>query len=1090
MHSKTIVPISWETEDKAIDRQNKSRIKTIRETILGPYIVLRNYWEPIHYELEWLQLIDKQEVHIKGNASKGKSHLVLDIFKQYHDRGFPAIFISAKDFKTKDNVRTQILKTLDLPSGITFKTFLDNLDMIGKQKGVKSLFIIDGLNESLHWNIIWESGLSEIRSEIMTGRYENLLFITTYRTSYEEEIFGDFFSQSDNYYLNFEISGFDEDNFEDALEKYKDYYNVKITNNANIRSLFRDNPLALRIFCVTNKGQTVSLSNMTIFDVFDHYLEHCNDRIVEKLPLRKKLNKKFLLKKLDPLCDYVWDHNTNHISINNTNLSDDEIDAIISEDLLLYRDWDKGEIVMFTYDLLAGYLISKNIINQYNDGITFLSYFESSILPKLISVDKNLKHPLYDDILSCLLTLAIDKFGFIFGKFKSGKLVYHIIKSIYSSSVSTLASNREDIEIYLGQNLYASKEFLNLSFQVAFSLDNSFNFLFTSKLLKQISIWERDLYWTTKIMEDFRFNRIEEWVTNLISKYSQLNIERHLSNVEAYYLMWLLTTNCHKLRYLVTKALFLYAKKQPKDFVMILKESLSINDLYVPERMLAVAYGLILNTQPLRLREETKTWAIEIANVVWESIFSSNPILKTAHINIRHYSQRIIEIVAKRYPNDFTMDISVIYKPYGITINDINKWEKVRGWSGPMRMDFSNYTIGSLIPEGHSYSDPDLKQRVRGYIMNRVSEIGWNENRFGKVDNNIKNISNYSRHNDSDKIDRFGKKYSWIAYYEAAGILQDNSLIYDEFDKWRPAGLDIDPTFASNTKEIDSVFLETLGDGISMEDWLYNEHYLDISSKLYVSHSISENITNEFVCMYGYMSRKNKSLDRSRFAFIRPFIIKSEEFDSFFKYLQDADLTRHIITDEIDNYSCCAGEISLFPDASYSNWVEISFRISPEETANTAQEMEDILRIYLDKHGEVELDPDGKLYRLIDKFNSDYIDFKVLVPTMNYCASFDCSQSSCNTLSKEIIFSEHLYFIPQTFNLEDSNGNLAFYNVRCLLNDTDSQHYSYLRRDLLDSFLRKNGLSMLWLVWGEKDYSSNRVLFEKYKQIISYKLKN
>lgn len=1089
-HSKTIAPISWDAEDKETDRQNKSRIKTARETILGPYFVLKDYWDPINYVLDWLQLIDKQEIHIKGDASKGKSHLILDLFKQYHDKSLPAVFISAKDFKTEENVCSQILEVLDLPSGVTFKTFLDNLNMFGKQKGVKSLLVIDGLNESLRWNIIWESGLSEIRSEITTGRYENLIFITTYRTSYEEEIFGDFFNQLDNYYLNFEISGFDEDNFEDALEKYKKYYNVTFTNNANIRLLFRNNPLALRIFCVTNKGRTVSLSNMTIFDVFDHYLAHCNDRIVEKLQLRKKLNKKFLLKKLSTLCDYAWEHNTNRISIDDANLSEEEIDAIEGENLLLYRDWYQEENVIFTYDLLAGYLISKNIIGRYNDKITFLADFESSILVKLISEDNKSRHPLYDDILSCLLTLAIDKFGFIFERFNSGKLVYHIIKSIYSSSVSTLECNRAKVETYLGQHLTSSKELLNLSLPIAFSLDNPLNFLFTSKLLKQMSIWERDLHWTAKIMDDLRYDRIEDGIIELIAKLSQPNTERFLSEAGAYYLMWLLTTNCHRLRFLVTKALFLYAKKQPNDFVIILKESLSINDLYVPERMLAVAYGLILNTQPLRLREESKTWVIEIANVVWESIFSSNPILITAHINIRHYSRRIIEIVAKLYPCYFTNDISVIYNPYGITTNDIDKWEKVRGWSGPMQMDFSNYTIGSLIPEGHSYSDPDLKQRVRGFIMMRVSDFGWNENRFGKVDNNIRHMSDYSRHNDSDKIDRFGKKYSWIAYYEAAGILQDNSLIYDEFDKWRPAGLDIDPTFASNFKETDSVFLETLGDEVSMDDWLYNEDDLDITSKLYVSHNISENITSEFVCLYGHISRENKSLDRSRFAFIRPFIIKSEDFDKFVKYLQDADLSRHIIVDEIDNYSCCAGEISAFPDATHSNWVEMSFRISSEEIDQTAQEMEAILQIYIDDNGNVELDPDGKLDGLIDKFNSDYIDFKVMVPTMNYCASYDCSIGSCNTLSKEIIFSEHLYFIPQTFNLEDSNGDLAFYNVSGHINETDSQHYSYLRRDLLDSFLRKNGLSMLWLIWGEKDRSSRPVLFEKYKQLISYKNKN
>lgn len=1088
--SEIFTPVNWETEEKEKNAQIRHQIKKARETFLGPYFVLRNYWSPIYYVFGRFELIKKTEVHIRGNASKGKSHLVLNLLDQYHDLKLPAIYISAKDLKTEDDIKTQILKALDLPSTINFHELLSNLNILGKIHGVKTLFIIDGLNESLYWHQIWKSGISEIRSEINASSLKNLIFITTYRTSYEEEIFNDFFYQTGNYDSRIDVYGFDNDNFYEAFEKYTGYYKVTITNDINVASLFRENPLALRIFCITNKGCSVSLSNMTIFDVFDRYLQYCNANIVKILNLPIRYNKSFLIKKLSAICNYAWENNTNRIPLNKAGISIDELSAIEHEDLLLYREWGGQEDIMFTYDLLSGFMIAQNILQRYTDKESFISDFDSIMLPKLIVDENGNQHPLFDDILSCLIILSIEKFGFIYYDYTHRDLVYYIIKAIYQSSTNTLRQHEADIKEYLHRYLISSKELLSLSFSVAFSPENPLNFEFTSSLLEEMTIWERDLLWTTKIMEDFRYEKLAEYINNLIEDLSHINTVWEVSNATAHFLMWLLTTNCHKLRFLVTKALFLYAKRQPDDFVIILKESLSINDLYVPERMLAVAYGLILNTQPLRLRESSKTWAIEIANAVWESIFSSNPILKTAHINIRHYSQKIIEIVAKLYPCNFTKDISVIYKPYGITRNDIDKWEKVRGWSGPMRMDFSNYTIGSLIPEGHSYSDPDLKQRVRGYIMKRVSDLGWNESRFGKVDNNISHISDYSRHNDSDKIDRFGKKYSWIAYYEAAGILQDNSLIYDEFDKWRPAGLDIDPTFASNSKEIDSVFLETLGDGASMEDWLYNEHDLDITSKLYVSHRISEKITSEFVCLYGHMSRENKSLDRSRFAFIRPFIIKSEELDGFVRYLQDADLSRHIIVDEIDNYSCCAGEISIFPDATHSNWVEMSFRISPEETAQTAQEIEAIFQIYIDGNGEIELDPDGKLDGLVDKFNSDYINFKVMVPTMNYCASFDCSIGSCNTLSKEIIFSEHLYFVPQAFNLEDSNGNLAFYNVSGLLNDTDSQHYSYLRRDLLDSFLHKNGLSMLWLIWGEKDRSSRPVLFEKYKQLISYKTKN
>lgn len=399
-------------------------------------------------------------------------------------------------------------------------------------------------------------------------------------------------------------------------------------------------------------------------------------------------------------------------------------------------------------------------------------------------------------------------------------------------------------------------------------------------------------------------------------------------------------------------------------------------------------------------------------------------------------------------------------------------------------MDFSNYTIGSLIRDGHSYSDPELKQRVRGYIMQRITDLGWNETRFGVIDNNINRFSDYSRHNDSDKIDRFGKKYSWIAYYEVAGILQDNGLIYDEYDEWRPAGIDIDPTFPTESKEIDVFFLDILGKDSTMENWLNETDEFDFGPKLCVNHNSSENTIEEFICLYGYMSVEDKSIDRSRFVFIRPLIIKTEFLDKFTEYLQSGTLSRHNLLDVINNYSCCAGEMNIFPQATYSNWGEMSFQISQDESYSAYKEIEAILQSYIE--GKSEFDPDGKLDNLMEVFNAYSIEFNVLIPTMNYSVSFDCSIGTCMTLSKEIIMSENLFFIPRTFDIQDVYGNLAFYNVRGTLDEDNSQHYSYLRKDILDQFLQKNGLSMVWIIWGEKDNAGCPTLFEKYSHLVKY----
>ena len=135
--------------------------------------------------------------------------------------------------------------------------------------------------------------------------------------------------------------------------------------------------------------------------------------------------------------------------------------------------------------------------------------------------------------------------------------------------------------------------------------------------------------------------------------------------------------------------------------------------------------------------------------------------------------------------------------------------------------------------------------------------------------------------------------------YEVAGILQDNGLIYDEYDEWRPAGIDIDPTFPTESKEIDVFFLDILGKDSTMENWLNETDEFDFGPKLCVNHNSSENTIEEFICLYGYMSVEDKSIDRSRFVFIRPLIIKTEFLDKFTEYLQSGTLSRHNLLDVI-----------------------------------------------------------------------------------------------------------------------------------------------------------------------------------------------
>ena len=65
------------------------------------------------------------------------------------------------------------------------------------------------------------------------------------------------------------------------------------------------------------------------------------------------------------------------------------------------------------------------------------------------------------------------------------------------------------------------------------------------------------------------------------------------------------------------------------------------------------------------------------------------------------------------------------------------------------------------------YLDRSLLQR---YIVKRVFDLGWTEERFGSFDRNQIGSNDRGDH----RAERIGKKYQWIAYHEVMALLADN----------------------------------------------------------------------------------------------------------------------------------------------------------------------------------------------------------------------------------------------------------------------------------------------------------------------------
>ena len=67
---------------------------------------------------------------------------------------------------------------------------------------------------------------------------------------------------------------------------------------------------------------------------------------------------------------------------------------------------------------------------------------------------------------------------------------------------------------------------------------------------------------------------------------------------------------------------------------------------------------------------------------------------------------------------------------------------------------------------------------IRNWVVKRAYELGFDVNLHGAYDRFAKK---WTFRNSDKRIDRIGKKYQWIAFYEIMGILADNYKYEDDY---------------------------------------------------------------------------------------------------------------------------------------------------------------------------------------------------------------------------------------------------------------------------------------------------------------------
>lgn len=431
--------------------------------------------------------------------------------------------------------------------------------------------------------------------------------------------------------------------------------------------------------------------------------------------------------------------------------------------------------------------------------------------------------------------------------------------------------------------------------------------------------------------------------------------------------------------------------------------------------------------------------------------------------------------------------------------------------------DFGRYVFQNAL---HSY-DVDDKKMFNYAVYYIQTELGFTEEYFGEYD---QHCGSYDR-NQTIKLERIGKKYQWITMYNMLARISDHCKMVDRWNypekedvqfegAWEPYVRDFDPTLNRNFMVCDvapkfDVLDELLAKGkeenkivdISTADeqktWLESKGiFFDELKDTLVLTDYNE---TKWICLTKYCDTGRKDLNTEKllvWSWLYAYFVSPKQADEF---SQCAKNGCSVITDDIashhETYSVYNREYPWSPSCRELNanaWVDAQIKTGEYETIIEAVEVpyispiEAILRKYRglteDKEQNDEVFVDGGYEE--DNFEIPGIQFrekatkreikkeigKILHATTDLLweEEYDATKETAISQSMpcaQIIEIMNLRQQKEDGFFYDSNGTLAAFDTDL----TQKINSVVVRKDILDAFLRKSGMKLVWLVDAEKE---------------------
>ena len=564
--------------------------------------------------------------------------------------------------------------------------------------------------------------------------------------------------------------------------------------------------------------------------------------------------------------------------------------------------------------------------------------------------------------------------------------------------------------------------------------------------LERYGMADRDLLWSEYLRHAVPGNSVVYRLLEWVERSPEGGMDRDTAANTMLHLSLFLTTTNRYLRDRTTRALFRLGLDHPDILFARTLESLGFNDPYLSERLLAACYGVAMSlwADPAggRLRCELPRFARRIV----EAMFVPEAPYATRHVLMRDYALGVTELarkvkagcIASRKVKYLKPPFAQIPSPFPPSDeNGAEDWSDVEP---ALHMDFKNYTIGRLVPErgNYQYDHPEY-QRVLRQILRRMQGLGYSHERFGSIDSTVAQTHGGYGPEEPGKTDRYGKKYSWIAFFEMYGVRQDERRLAEWRLEERISDCDIDPSFPEQVPEwnpeLPDLFSEPYTNPVT---WLAEgttpryEHLFRIAS--------IDEIPGPWVLLDGFIE---ESADDPRrvFTFLRGLLVREQDIRSLRERLEEVEYPGRVdIPDGDGDVYTFAGEVP------WSRRFGTHLRYS---------------------HGKAK----RNIQRAFER--SGDAGIRVEVPVHKF--EWESHHSKLNRVDR-ISFPapaicEALNFVnrSRTLDLFDRHRNAAtLYREFGGGPGISPSHVLYLREDLLLKYLNAVNRRLVWIPWGER----------------------